>query len=399
MKEDSLIFDNGFARLYQADARRLPIKDESVDCVVTSPPYWGLRDYGLEEQGIGLEPTPEAFCANMVEVFREVWRVLKPTGTVWMNLGDSYSGGGGAHKPEHANPGLSKSAERNGVPASERVVMSGLKPKDLVGIPWRVAFALQADGWYLRSDIIWSKPNPMPESVTDRPTKAHEYIFLLTKSPKYYYDADAIREHTGNEVSWDEWSESTGRHAPSGNIVEGVNAGFGSKQESFTHPNGRNKRTVWEIATHPYPEAHFATFPEDLVEPCILAGSSEKGVCAQCGKPWERMVELPEDYAALLDSGKAWRTNEGKPDAYTNRQPKKHPQNVPPKHNTIGWQPTCTCNADVVPATVLDPFAGSGTTLAVAQKFGRKSVGVDLSRDYLRLASNRLRCIPFPMLI
>jgi len=361
MKEDSLIFDNGFARLYQADARRLPIKDESVDCVVTSPPYWGLRDYGLEEQGIGLEPTPEAFCANMVEVFREVWRVLKPTGTVWMNLGDSYSGGGGAHKPEHANPGLSKSAERNGVPTSERVVMSGLKPKDLVGIPWRVAFALQSDGWYLRSDIIWSKPNPMPESVTDRPTKAHEYIFLLTKSPKYYYDADAIRE-------------------------PGLDG---------TH----NKRSVWEIATQPYPEAHFATFPEDLVEPCILAGSSEKGVCAQCGKPWERMVELTEEYAALLDSGKAWRTNEGKPDAYTNRQPKKHPQNAPPKHNTIGWQPTCTCNADVVPATVLDPFAGSGTTLAVAQKFGRKSVGVDLNRDYLRLASNRLRCIPFPMLI
>jgi len=377
MKEDSLIFDNGFARLYQADARSLPIPDNSVDCVVTSPPYWGLRDYGLgkweggnedcqhtvsmpikwndpkrgtnytrpevahrggdssacflcgakrTDDGIGLEPTPEAYCANMVEVFREVWRVLKPTGTVWMNLGDSYSGGGGAHKPEHANPGLSKSAERNGVPASERVVMSGLKPKDLVGIPWRVAFALQSDGWYLRSDIIWSKPNPMPESVTDRPTKAHEYIFLLTKSPKYYYDADAIREHTGNEISWDEWSESTGRHAPSGNLVEGVNAGFGSKQESFTHPNGRNKRTVWEIATQPYPEAHFATFPEDLVEPCILAGCPQNG-------------------------------------------------------------------------TVLDPFAGSGTTLAVAQKFGRKSVGVDLSRDYLRLASNRLRCIPFPMLI
>jgi len=155
---DNLIFDNGLARLYQADARSLPLPDNSVDCVCTSPPYWGLRDYELEEEGIGLEPTPEAYCANMVEVFREVWRVLKPSGTVWMNLGDSYN------------------------------------EKDLVGIPWRVAFALQADGWYLRSDIIWSKPNPMPESVTDRPTKAHEYIFLLTKSSQYYYDADAIRE-------------------------------------------------------------------------------------------------------------------------------------------------------------------------------------------------------------
>ena len=377
MKEDSLIFDNGFARLYQADARSLPIPDNSVDCVVTSPPYWGLRDYGLgkweggnedcqhtvsmpikwndpkrgtnytrpevahrggdssacflcgakrTDDGIGLEPTPEAYCANMVEVFREVWRVLKPTGTVWMNLGDSYASGGtgGASDKSrlHGGRGVGVSEKIKQGPTIPRTAPEGLKPKDLVGIPWRVAFALQADGWYLRSDIIWSKPNPMPESVTDRPTKAHEYIFLLTKSPKYYYDADAIRE---------KWADD--RHGMDGS-VQPSERNRGGRTDGFTKPNGidpsrnggRNKRTVWEIATQPYPEAHFATFPEDLVEPCILAGCPQNG-------------------------------------------------------------------------TVLDPFAGSGTTLAVAQKFGRKSVGVDLNRDYLRLASNRLRCIPFPMLI
>ena len=401
---DNLIFDNGLARLYQADARSLPLPDNSVDCVCTSPPYWGLRDYELEEEGIGLEPTTEAYCANMVEVFREVWRVLKPSGTVWMNLGDSYN------------------------------------EKDLVGIPWRVAFALQADGWYLRSDIIWSKPNPMPESVTDRPTKAHEYIFLLTKSSQYYYDADAIRERllpssvsrlqqdVANQVGTTRGhggQKTNGNLKAAGNIEQGRNkrsvweidskypdatydgGGTGLKGHSghykadgslIDHPLGKNKRTVWEVTTQPYKEAHFATFPEKLVEPCILAGSSEKGVCAQCGKPWERIVELTEEYAALINSGKAWRTNEGKPDAYTNRQPKKHPQNVPPKHNTIGWEPTCTCNADVVPATVLDPFVGSGTTLAVAQKFGRKSIGTDLNREYLNLAKMRIGNVPLPLI-
>jgi len=436
IKESPLIFDNGFARLYHADARSLPIDDESVDCVVTSPPYWGLRDYGLDEQGIGLEATPEAYCTNMVKVFREVWRVLKPTGTVWMNLGDSYVGTG--HKGEYKDP---KHMEgRNGQVIATNNKVNGLKSKDLVGIPWRVAFALQKDGWYLRSDIIWSKPNPMPEPVRDRPTKAHEYIFLLTKSPKYYYDADAIRERllpssvsrlqqdVANQVGTTRGhggQKTNGNLKAAGNIEQGRNkrsvweidskypdatydgGGTGLKGHSghykadgslIDHPLGKNKRTVWEVTTQPYKEAHFATFPEKLVEPCILAGSSEKGVCAQCGKSWKRIVELTEEYAALISSGKAWRTNEGKPDAYTNRQPKKHPQNVPPKHNTIGWEPTCTCNADVVPATVLDPFVGSGTTLAVAQKFGRKSIGTDLNREYLNLAKMRIGNVPLPLI-
>lgn len=339
-----MMWNNGMIQLYQADARSLPIPDNSVDCVVTSPPYWGLRDYGLGDQGIGLEPTPEEYCASMVNVFRDIRRVLKPTGTVWMNLGDSYTGSG-------VHPG-----------GGDIQKGKNLKPKDLVGIPWRVAFALQADGWYLRSDIIWSKPNPMPESVTDRPTKAHEYIFLLTKSPKYYYDADAIR-------------------------TKGMDG-------------DRNKRSVWEIATQPYPEAHFATYPEKLVEPCILAGTSEKGVCAECGKPWEREVELTEEYASLLASGKAWQTTSPLRTSTNNikRPPKQHPQNVPPKHNTIGWQPTCECNAGVIPGTVLDPFAGSATTLAVAQRLGRKGIGIELNSEYIELAINRLTKIPLPLL-
>jgi len=277
--------------------------------------------------------------------------------------------------------------------------MSGLKPKDLVGIPWRVAFALQKDGWYLRSDIIWSKPNPMPESVTDRPTKAHEYIFLLTKSPTYYYDADAIREPELNpgasakQIKYQQKrreNEPELRHRKPGKVSDSI----GTWSGEGLYSGGRNKRTVWEIATQPYPEAHFATFPEDLVEPCILAGSSEKGVCAQCGKPWERIV-----VASGGTIGKGW--NDHTNDMVRGMRDESHGKSTDGtyKRTYMGWNPTCTCNADVVPATVLDPFAGSGTTLAVAQKFGRKSVGVDLSRDYLRLASNRLRCIPFPMLI
>jgi DNA modification methylase len=235
---------------------KLPSK--SVQCCVTSPPYWGLRDYGVAGQ-LGLEETPELFVAKMSEIFAEVKRVLRDDGTLWLNLGDSYAG--------HNAPGFREGNEvknKNGVGYVE-----GLKPKDLVGIPWRVAFALQADGWYLRSDIIWHKPNPMPESVTDRPTKSHEYIFLLSKSERYYYDVDAIREPAQdrpqplpesktirpNDTGWHD-----NRYAPGP-------TGFGHG------PNGRNKRTVWTITPQPYRGAHFATFPEKLVEPCILAGS------------------------------------------------------------------------------------------------------------------------------
>ena len=220
----------------------------------------------MGSDAIGLEPTPELYVEHIVQVMHEVKRVLRDDGTLWLNLGDSYSGSG-------RGPSSMNSAQE----MWNATVPAGLKPKDLVGIPWRVAFALQADGWWLRSDIVWSKPNPMPESVTDRPTRSHEYVFLLSKSARYYYDADAIREQTNTMATWEEWVAGDGRKMPSGNLVEGVNAGFGAKQDSFTHPAGRNKRSVWEIATQPYAKAHFATFPEKLVEPCILAGCPEGG--------------------------------------------------------------------------------------------------------------------------
>ncbi len=256
---------------------------ESINCVVTSPPYWGLRDYQIDGQ-LGLEPTPEEYAEKLVCVFRDVWRVLRKDGVVWLNLGDCYATGagkvgdcpGGGEQGERwkgykgAQPEQTKSAAMGPTTQPNRMPQKGLKPKDLAGIPWRVAFALQADGWWLRSDIIWSKPNPMPESVTDRPTKSHEYVFLLTKSAKYYYDMDAIREpHADIPHS---------RGKKKADSLDGMNAGDGWKHlPVFHNPLGRNKRTVWEIPTQNFSEAHFATFPEKLAEPCILAGCPRGG--------------------------------------------------------------------------------------------------------------------------
>ena len=214
------------------------LDDESINTCITSPPYWGLRDYNDEEKQLGMEDTPEEFVDNLVKVFREVKRVLRDDGTVWLNLGDSYNAGRNGGHAGGSKQNHKKYLQRSGA----NVV--GLKPKDLVGIPWRVALALQQDGWYLRQDIIWHKPNPMPESVKDRCTKAHEYIFLLSKSTKYYFDNEAIKEDL----------------AKSSNVS-----------------NKRNKRSVWTITTKPFKGAHFATFPMDLIEPCVLAGCPEGG--------------------------------------------------------------------------------------------------------------------------
>lgn len=245
------------------------VPDGSIDCCVTSPPYWGLRDYGVDGQ-IGMEPTPDDFVFRMVEVFREVRRVLRDEGTLWLNLGDSYAGapGGGDGKNSYASqrPKYSGRDSRR-TPAKKSAT---LKPKDLVGIPWRVALALQADGWWLRQDIVWHKPSPMPESVTDRCTKAHEYVFLLTKSPRYFYDADAIAELA---------TYPQGPCAPS-KPRPGVDR-KGGNQGNGTAMNGRemrNARSVWTIASRPYPEAHFATFPYDLPERCIRAGCPAGGL-------------------------------------------------------------------------------------------------------------------------
>jgi len=244
------------------------LPDQSVNTCITSPPYWGLRDYGEDKQ-LGMEDTPEEFVNNLVEVFREVKRVLRDDGTVWLNLGDSYCGTG--NKGNHTDPKHKEG--RNGQKIALNNKIEGLKSKDLVGIPWRVAFALQQDGWYLRQDIIWHKPNPMPESVRDRCTKSHEYIFLLSKSPKYYFDNEAIKE--------DSKYYGKDKRSDKGNIrYEGKRTSDkdSKAQQSFITINPkRNKRSVWTVTTKPFKGAHFATFPMDLIEPCVLAGCPENG--------------------------------------------------------------------------------------------------------------------------
>jgi len=242
------------------------LPEASVQTCITSPPYFGLRDYGNGDQ-IGLEETPDQYVAKMVEVFREVRRVLRDDGTVWLNLGDSYSAGGRGGGQDGSIQQGNKGSVTGAVFGTWKV--EGFKNKNLLGIPWRVAFALQADGWYLRQDIIWSKPNPMPESVTDRCTKAHEYIFLLSKSQKYYYDHDVIKEPAVMA------SGKSGFGGPKLNSNEKAHTNeLGKAWEKTTT---RNKRSVWTVTTKPFRGAHFATFPKDLIEPCVLAGCPEGG--------------------------------------------------------------------------------------------------------------------------
>jgi DNA modification methylase len=259
-------------RIVQGDALEVlkTFPSDCVQCVVTSPPYYGLRDYQVDGQ-IGLESTPVDYVQKLVEVFREVRRVLRPDGTLWLNLGDSYT----SHNAKQVKPSgrtVGHVGMTKGTPVRPPIVPH-LGAKQLLGIPWRVAIALQDDGWYLRSDIIWSKPNPMPESVTDRPTKSHEYVFLLSKNERYFYDADSIREPHSLEVRLNGRSPNFAPHQwiPDGDKFGNHNRSGGDGVGY--HPQGRNKRSVWSIATHPYSEAHFATMPTKLVEPCILAGS------------------------------------------------------------------------------------------------------------------------------
>lgn len=282
--------------------RTLP--DQFVNCCVTSPPYFGLRDYGQDGQ-IGLEATPDEFVAALVAVFREVRRVLRDDGTVWLNLGDSYARNGGTDRKvsDTAKVGSTKNTLVQKGDRKQRAP-DGLKEKDLIGIPWRVAFALQADGWYLRQDIIWHKPNPMPESVRDRCTKAHEYVFLLSKSPKYYYDHEAAKEPAT-------------KGAAGSNFHSGKTAAHQlgrSSQKDRVEDGKRNRRSVWSVSTKPYKGAHFATFPPDLIEPCILAGCPEEGTVldpfggsgttAGVAVAHNRnaiICELSPEYAALVD--------------------------------------------------------------------------------------------------
>ncbi len=486
--------DDGDVRLYHGSAlevlRSLPAG--VAQTCVTSPPYWGLRDYGtgswtggagdcdhlgppmrtnnkptngggtfhggtsranepwpdgacgkcgarrVDDQ-LGLEATPDQYVERLVAVMREVWRVLRADGTLWLNLGDSYvSNGFWPDAPSNQEKATGKSRSHAMSQRGSQVTNApGLKAKDLVGIPWRVAFALQADGWYLRSDIIWSKPNPMPESVTDRPTKAHEYVFLLAKQPRYYYDADAISE-AANPAYEGRYNGAFG-----GPSVEALG------EYGRTRPNGqreytgrRNARSVWEIATQPTPMAHFATYPEALVRRCILAGTSEAGGCSVCGSPWVRVVERGESDYSRLKGDRDWRDlaeisaaqgkgvrpgqSENAPTHANHTMTERGtvPSLRPRSANHLGWEPSCSCsdsgtgshgsgdapgtspsgerlasstkgtpapftNARPVPQIVLDPFVGSGTTMLVARKHGRRAIGIDLSEEYLAIAARR----------
>ena len=365
------------------------LPDASVHCCVTSPPYWGLRDYGHDGQ-IGLEATPEAYVARMVEVFREVRRVLRDDGTCWVNLGDSYSQPGASQSFRNATNANCNGCNDTKKPRNQIVRNHGLKPKDLVGIPWRVAFALQADGWWLRQDIIWHKPNPMPESVRDRCTKAHEYVFLLTKSERYYYDAEAVSEAA-------KYAGQTGYFAGPKNAARSVRTGGATggneKPGSGRVPVGptRNRRSVWTVTTKPYSGAHFAVMPAALVEPCIKAGCPEQ-CCSMCGAGYERITAKQKRFES--GSGRSGNAIEGKQDLAASKTNSTPDIRMGPvvSVRTIGWAPACDCAASgIVAGTVLDPFAGSGTTLAVAAELGRSGIGCELNPEYIALAERRIK--------
>ena len=374
------------ARVVVGDALRAlcGMPDRSVHCVVTSPPYWGLRDYGTEGQ-LGLERSPAEYVQKLVILFSEVRRVLRDDGTLWLNLGDSYAGVGA----QTGGTGSMESGRR-----AERMFRSGiewgavnLKRKELCGIPWRVALALQDDGWWLRSDCIWHKPNPMPESVTDRPTKAHEYVFLFAKRGRYFYDPVAVRTPYAHLTR-----EQRGR--PYGGVAtkdyrDGVQTPGDVKRrvlESLERNGGANLKSVWTIATQPFAGAHFATFPEELAGTCVAAGTSLEGCCAKCGAPFVRVVErrgsTPKRVGKSAEKVKA-----GLATAFSGYED----GSKAPSYETLGWRRTCRHRGAPVPCTVLDPFAGAGTTGVVALRMGRAFVGVELNPEYAKLAARRIR--------
>jgi len=373
--------------LLNGNALHIPLVDGSVQTCITSPPYWGLRDYGMSGQ-IGLEARPDclgwASGANCGQCYvcitrlwaAEVWRVLRDDGTFWCNLGDSYGHG--------TNSIRQKSKTSDKISDGQHEAQGGRhggEAKQLSGLPWRVALALQADGWVLRSDIIWAKPNPMPESVGDRPTKSHEYIFLMTKRARYYYDAEAVKEgnadpdrtnfNPGKQIFGDGYDKATGDH----------HRGFKNLEKYIGA--GRNRRSVWTVATQPYSGAHFAAWPEALVEPMILAGTSERGCCLECGKPWKREVERER---VKVSESKRYSGNGDRNDSEDGRSETSV--------KTLGWRSGCAHDLPPVPCTVLDPFAGSGTTGRVAIRHNRRFIGIDLNSEYLNLAVKRLDVQP-----
>ncbi len=370
------------------------------------------------------------YVCQMVEVFREVRRVLRPDGTCWLNLGDSYC----ASPPGNTTKGVSAKSGLHGVNGAsgryretleaghktkrDTSRLEGHKPKDLIGVPWAVARALRDDGWYLRSDIIWSKKTPMPESVTDRPTRSHEYIFLLTKRAKYFYDADAVREpHTAP-------MRKPGGFTPEKAVGPASRSGHSQWEKQRTsdesyHPAGRNQRSVWHLGPEPYPDAHFATFPTEIPRRAILAGTSAKGCCRACGAPWRRVVETKRGPEPADRGGKNYGLNaQGtSPSSALRKVGGGDWYAYAGSTRTTGWTATCACSKentapndgavcgpagnaaggvvnkiplDPIPCTVLDPFAGSGTTGLVADRLGRDSILIELNPTYAEQIRRRI---------
>ena len=309
------------------------LPDAHFHCCVTSPPYWGLRDYGVAGQ-LGLEKTPEEYVRRMVAVFAEVRRVLRDDGTLWLNIGDSYCSHPGQRKTAD-KPG-DKQATNTGSSSTGSRHAPGCKPKDLVGIPWMLAFALRADGWYLRSEIIWHKRAPMPESVADRPTKAHEQVFLLTKSPRYFYNRIAASEPATRG--------SAGSKFTTGKTGMAHRRPFGRGERSESGTRTRNLRSVWRLSPERFGGAHFATMPTELARRCLLAGTSGRGCCATCGAPVGR-------------------------------------------DNQSG----CEHTSSATPCRVIDPFSGAGTTGVVARRMFLEYTGIELKREYAELSRRRIR--------
>lgn len=404
------------------------LANESVQCVPTSPPFWGLRKYSGEQELVwgdnhcehewgniktllyeddkrrwqhtgsgslthkgevdqgtfcqkcnawrgsyGLEPTPELYIQHSIEILREIRRVLRKDGVVFWNIGDSYGGSGKG--PDDKQPGVRDYT-------SPPFITNIIKPKDLCLIPFRMAIAAQEDGWWVRSVIIWSKPNPMPESVTDRPTESHEYILMLTKSARYYWDKDAVREPLSAPERYETQllNYDNSRKWVYGEAPNTVNPKtLETHRLKMLEDPGRNIRSVWTITTQPYPEAHFAVFPEAIPEKCIKAATPEMGCCSKCGAPQERvsdntLVGHTKITGLAVDNFEGTKGRCGDVISHTR-----------------GWQPTCKCNTDSIPSLVLDPFMGSGTTLWMAKKLNRRAVGYDISEEYCQLALDRNR--------
>jgi DNA modification methylase len=424
--------------LLQADARRIPIASKSVHCVCTSPPYFGLRNYGDDRQ-IGLEPTPDEFVSAIVAVSRDIWRVLRDDGSYWLNLGDSFAndtkwgGSGSGPTTKNYTSGLGgcigQKAKRN----------TGLKPKDLCMIPERVALALQADGWYLRAKPPWIKPSPMPESTCDRPNVAHESIFLLTKSPRYFFDMEAVRVPSSSAtLAREQYSRivqsGNKSHVPDQGDHTGLHKTYSVTHDHETPSNvgGRHLRTndfftasldtlidhhdsyaahlrkirdngglllsedgdpmAFWVAAKSFSGAHFATWPERLVRTMILASTSEKGCCPECGACWIRILERSKGdteangrpkQTAGMESRTSTLSLSGNGSAEWEKRGGKS--------FLLGWQSSCGCDpADPIPCTVLDPFGGAQTTPMVAVSLGRRGIGMDLNREYLAMGSDRI---------